>query len=114
LLYTLAQADSTESPEFVPKVEAFVLALQDAPLPPSTQLGLVRHYERVGAFGKAEDALFSMLQTLPAEPTALEFGLAFYHRLAAQSDASLSAGNLPRSELSAGLAELERQRAALP
>jgi hypothetical protein len=113
LLYALAQADSMEFPEFVPKVDAFVIALEDSPLPMSTLLGLMRHYEQAGAFGKAEDALFSMVEAMPAEPKVLDFGVAFYHRLGAQSDASLTAGNLPRGELDASLKELERRRAAL-
>ncbi len=113
LLATLAESEASELPDFVPTVEAFVLALQDAPLPLRTQAGLMQHYERIGAFGKAEDAFYAMLEAGPSEPKLLDFGIAFYERLAGQSDASLSAGNLSRSELNAGLAELERRKATL-
>ena len=38
----------------------FVLALADAPLPRETLARLMQHYERIGEFGKAEDALTRM------------------------------------------------------
>ena len=110
LLETLARADDWELPDFVPKVEVFLDALQDSPLPLETQARLMQHYERVGAFGKAEDALYAMLEADPNEPRLLDFGIAFYQRLKSQADTSLTAGNLPRSELEAGLAELERRK----
>ena len=90
-----------------------MLALKDAPLPLSTQARLMQHYERVGAFGKAEDLLFAMLESEPNEPGLLNFGIAFYQRLAGKSDASLNDGNLPRAEVESGLAELDRRNASV-
>jgi hypothetical protein len=113
LLETLARTDALEIPDFVPKVEGFLGALQDSPLPLDTQARLMQHYERLGEFGKAEDALFAMLEAEPNEARLVEFGITFYQRLKRQSDASLSAGNLPRSELNAALADLERRRAGV-
>jgi hypothetical protein len=110
LLETLARADDWELPDFVPKVEVFLGALEDAALPLETQARLMQHYERVGAFGKAEDALHAMLEANPNEPRLLDFGVAFYQRLRSQPETSLTAGNLPRSELEAGLVELERRK----
>src|SRR6266496_2622321 len=60
LLDALGRSDVFECPEFVPKVEEFVAALHDAPLPRETLGRLMEHYERAGEFGKAEDALFAM------------------------------------------------------
>ena len=113
LLETLARAEASAFPDFVPKVEAFVQALRDASLPLTTQARLMQHYERIGEFGKAEDALFGMLEVEPHEARLLDFGIGFYERLAGQSDTTLSAGNLPRGELQAGLAELERRKRGL-
>jgi hypothetical protein len=110
LLETLARADDWELPDFVPKVEVFLGALEDAVLPLETQARLMQHFERVGAFGKAEDALYAMLEAEPNEPRLLDFGIAFYQRLRSQPENSLTAGNLPRSELEAGLTELERRK----
>src|SRR5438067_1867620 len=51
LLETLARGDAQECPEFVPKVEEFLAALEGAPLPLQTQGRLMEHYERKGEFG---------------------------------------------------------------
>jgi hypothetical protein len=107
LLGTLSRGEVFEWPAFVPQVEVFVAALSGgAPLPLATSAMLMQHYERTGEFGKAEDALFAMLEAQPENPDVKEFGLAFYRRLQAQSDSTLEQGNLPRAELEAGLAQI--------
>lgn len=111
LLYTLAQGDPSDWPEFVPRVDRLLTLLSDAPLPLATQAGLMQHFERNGEFARAEDALFSMLEADPAHPGLAEFGVAFYERLRRHPDTKLAEGGLPRSELETGLAEL-RQRFA--
>src|SRR5206468_3589032 len=83
-----------EFPEFVPKVELLVAALGGADLPVRTHALLMQHYERTGAFAKAEDALFAMLDAEPDNAALVEFGLAFYQRVLAQSDTALSAATL--------------------
>ncbi len=112
LLDVLGSEDVFECPEFVPKVELFVSRLRDCELPPRTQVRLMQYYERSGEFGKAEDALFAMLQADQTNSGLIEFGLSFYRRLAAKSDSGLAEGNLPRSEMEAGLAELESRQAS--
>src|SRR3954464_1095713 len=107
LLEILAREDVFEWPEFVPKVEAFMAGLQDSMLPRRTQAMLMRHYERTGQFAKAEDALFAMVDEDPGNAKLLEFGISFYERLKGQSHAALNAGNLPRAEVEAGLADLQ-------
>jgi len=113
LLGTLAGAEPSERPDFVPTVAVFTGALADAPLPAQTQAMLMHHYERIGAFAKAEDALFALLDAAPITAEVAEFGIAFYERLRGQSDSALAAGNLPRSELEAGLAELQHRKGVL-
>jgi hypothetical protein len=113
LLYGLAGADGEEIPAFVPKTEIFVAALSDSPLPLETAALLMQHLERTRQFDKAEDTLFEMLEAEPNDPRMLEFGISFYERLRTQPDDSLSAGNLPRSEVEAGLAELRDRKSAL-
>ena len=110
LLEMMSQGEISEMPEFVPKVESFLLALQDAPLPLRTLALLMRHYEQIGEFGKAEDALFAMLEMAPDEPSLIELGLTFYDRIRTRSDSILIAGNLPRPELEASYAELLSRR----
>ena len=111
LLETLAHEEVSAFPEFVPRVEMFVAVLRDSPLPLETQALLMQHYERSGEFAKAEDALFAMLEAEPGNAGLVEFGASFYKRLQGQSDAALEAGNLPRPELEAGLAELRKRSA---
>jgi hypothetical protein len=110
LLHTLASEETGECPDFVPRVEMFVAALQDCVLPVRTQAFLMQHYERTGQFARAEDALFGIVEAAPGSAEVLDFGIAFYERLKGQSDAALQEGNLPRPELEAGLAELRGLR----
>jgi hypothetical protein len=107
LLGVLAHEDVSDSPELVPRVECFLSALAGNRLPLGTQALLMQHYERVGDFSKAEDTLFSMLETAPVRQDMIDFGVRFYQRLQAQSDDALMLGNLPRAELDTGLAELK-------
>jgi hypothetical protein len=113
LLESLARTEVSEWPEFVPKVEVFVAALRGAPLPLETEAMLMQHYELAGDFAKAEDRLFAMLDGEPGNLRLLEFGLAFYRRLEAHSDATLAEGGLPRAEVEAGATELRGRQAAL-
>lgn len=113
LLEILARGEVFEFPDFVPRVEGFLAALPEPQLPLNTQALLMQYYERIGEFGKAEDALFAIVGAEPTEPKLLDFGIAFYQRLKTRSDADLSAGNLPRAELQTALAELERRKSAI-
>jgi hypothetical protein len=112
LLEVQSRGEVCELPEFVPRVELFREALGDGRLPLETEARLMQHFERIGEFGRAEDALFAMLAAEPGRQGLVEFGVTFYERLASQSDAALAAGNLPREELAAGLNELKLRRAA--
>lgn len=106
LLGVRAREDPFDSPAFVPRVEGFLAALGDFVLPLSTQAMLMQHYERIGEFAKAEDVLFAMIEADGTNPALLSFGIGFYQRLQHQSDDALKQGNLPRSEVEAGLAQL--------
>ena len=113
LLEALGRGDAYELPEFVPKVEVFVSALQGSQLPFHTHGLLMQHYERTGEFGKAEDALFAMLELEPDNSALLDFGISFYQRLQGEQDTALEEGNLPRAELEAALSDLRARKQAL-
>lgn len=110
LFETFGRIEPSERPDFVPTVEAFQTTLRDAPLPVTTNAMLMRHYERIGEFARAEDALFEMLDAEPSKPELLEFGRMFYQRLLRLTDEALTLGNLPRTEVQAGLAELGERK----
>lgn len=113
LLGVLGREEALSCPEFVPRIDSFLQALEPEPLPVPTQALLMQHFERNGEFGRAEDMLFSILEDQGGVPEVLELGVGFYQRLQKQSDSALAAGNLPREELEAGLAQL-RQRQTGP
>jgi hypothetical protein len=109
LLDSLARGDALEQPEFVPKVDIFVAALDE--IPTQTSALLMEHYERTHQFGKAEDALFAILDGDVDSDLALDFGISFYERLLGRSDIQLTEGNLPRAEAETGLQELRNRKA---
>lgn len=112
LLHALAGADLFELPEFVPKVELMRELLQSESLPARTRLMLMQHYERTGEYAKAEDELFAVLENDPTNSAVIELGVAFYHRILTQNDATLAGAGLPRPEAEQALRELcERKRA---
>jgi hypothetical protein len=98
--------------DFATPVEAFTGALAGTSIPPRTQAMLMHHYERMGAFAKAEDALYALLEAAPDDTEVLDWGINFYERSQRRGDSDLQAGNLPRSELDVGLAELKARKAA--
>lgn len=115
LLATSQEEEPLDAPDFVPRLDALVAALPADSLPLPTRLLLMHHYERIGAFAKAEDALFALLDAEPNHGGLLDLGIAFYERLRRKTAAELAAGNLPVEEVEAGLAELrQRQTTARP
>ena len=88
-------------------IEALLPRLAAYDLPAATKHQLWQHYERSGAFAKAEDWLFALLDD---DPAALPDGIAFYERLARYTDDELTRGDLPRDEVAAGLAELRARQ----
>ena len=108
LLDSLSRGDAFEQPEFVPKVELFVAALDEFPV--HTSALLMEHYERIGQFGKAEDSLFAIIEADPENVAVRQFGISFYERLLGFNDVRLADGNLPREEVEAALAELRARK----
>lgn len=90
------------------RIEALAAALR--PLPGSTLPELFHYFEAAGSYGKAEDALFDLIEASADPAGAVEMGIAFYERLKEKAGAELAAGNLPRPEVERGLAELSGMR----
>jgi len=95
-----------EFPEFVPKIDLLRDQLRGTELPLRTLAGLWRHYEIIGAYARAEDALSDLLEAQPDNPELRTEAKAFYERLLKQSDYALNSGNLPRAEVESALSEL--------
>jgi hypothetical protein len=84
--------------------------LRSAPLDTDVRLGLWRFELATGRFGRAEDALFAVLDERPGDLTAVDEGIAAYDSLLDRDDAELEAGDLPRDEVLDGLARLGELR----
>jgi len=106
--------------EHAPPVERLADRLRPLPASPRTWASLMLLFEREGRYAKAEDALFTLLDSCPDSADAMEIGLGFYRRLLVLSNEALGAGDLPRAEVESGLGELEarlrnlRQSSARP
>lgn len=105
LLDAMGRTAIGDRPDFAPKIETLFAGLGDSPLPTKTHALLMRYYEQLGEFARAEDELFAIAEIESPGPELLEFGAAFYQRILSQSDAALLAGNLSRAEAQSGLAE---------
>lgn len=106
LLAALLSHDGSPLPEYAPDVEALTAVLAPFHLPRHLNQLLLRHYQKIGQYDEAENLLFEMLEEAPGEEAILNLGITFYQIILQESDAQLEAGNLPREEAEASLAEL--------
>lgn len=75
-------------------------------LPPPLLEKIMSYHEETGDFGRAENVLFDILAL---RPEFAQEGLQFYRRLLMKSDDALRSGNLPREEVTEGIAELKNR-----
>lgn len=108
MLTAVNQAPAFEIPKYAPDIEKLVRTLAAYHLPIPTAILLMHYYEHRGAYAKAEDVLFALLDTAPHEQGVIAAGTAFYERLQMLDDTALCAGGLSHSEVAAGLQELRR------
>lgn len=84
-------------------------------LPVDVSERLIPYFEQTGQFAKAEDTLFD-LPGADGDNSGHEAwvgnGVAFYERLLQLEDDKLEAGNLPREEIEAALADLKANQTA--
>jgi len=95
-----------DPPEVVPVVEGLLPKIDDIVWPEATCAALLTYFAQRHDFAAAEDVIFAWREMHPASPAPLEAGIAFYEQLQEKTDAELLAGNLPRDEVEASLAEL--------
>lgn len=111
LLAVQTQHPQIDLPEVVPDVETLLSKVDDIIWPEALCAVLLIYFEQQADYAGAEDMIFSWREMHPTSPAPIETGLAFYERLLEKSDAELLAGNLPRDEVEAGLAELQEESA---
>ena len=96
------------SKDLIDKTDHLIEVLHGQPLPGDIARRVLGYFEARGQFARAEDLLFEWLGT--DDPVAREYGLAFYERLLARTDAELAYGGLPRPEVEAGRQELQQMK----
>lgn len=89
------------------RAEELMTILEGFDLPHETTLRLFRFRSATGRFADAENALFELIQSRPADQGLVEEGLKFYQHLLSLDDGELQAGSLPRSEVLESLEELQ-------
>lgn len=98
------------APESWENIDGMVEKLAGYDLPTKTQNRLFDYYHSVGEYVSAEDLLWEWLEASDYASETVEHGISFYQQLLTKSDAALTAGDLPRKEVQAGLAELNAHR----
>lgn len=106
LLTGLLDHDGAPLPDYAPEVEALTAVLAPFHLPTHLNQLLLRYYHKQGLLDQAENVLFEMLEQAPEDASIPGMGITFYQLILKESDAHLEAGNLPREEAEASLAEL--------
>lgn len=106
LLTALLNHDGAPLPDYAPEVEEITAVLTPFHLPTHLNQLLLRYYHKLGQFDQAENVLFEMIEDEPGDQTIVSLGITFYQLILKKSDAHLEAGNLPREEAEASLAEL--------
>jgi tetratricopeptide (TPR) repeat protein len=100
--------------EYRSRISGLADAVAERELTPGDRRALMRCYEALGHYAKAEDALFVLLEEADDRGRVISDGRAFYRRVLERSDEDLAAGGLPRSEANDGIAALERVAADQP
>jgi len=107
LLTALLNHDGEPLPEYAPDVVELTAVLAPFHLPPHLNQLLLRYYHKTGQYDEAENVLFDALEETPEDEATIKMGITFYQLILKESDAQLEAGNLPRDEAEASLAELQ-------
>lgn len=103
LLESFLSLDAEVDPGHRGRITAMLERCSHTALTESTLLKVAEFHESVGAFAKAEDVYYELAERAPDASARL---LEFYHRLLKRTDAELTAGNLPRSEVLEGIGKL--------
>jgi hypothetical protein len=96
----------TSLPHHFAQIEPIVEKLESYDLPLETKHRLWLYFEQVGRYAQAEDLLYELIEAEPEPEEMVTQGISFYQRLLQKGNQELITGNLPRTEIEEGLAEL--------
>lgn len=108
-LEALLKRGAFVSAELLDKIESLIERTGESALASELSQRLIHYFTARGRLGKAEDVLFSWIET--RDPAAHAEGRMFYQKLLLMDDDELVRGELPRAEVEEGLRDLT-QRAA--
>src|SRR5947209_202083 len=94
-LEALLQSHEVKGIDLATPIEDILQKLEEYELPVKLKRKLLRYYELIGAYARAQDTLYEIVDA--EEPTDNEIyvqGTQFYHRLLQKSEADLRAGGL--------------------
>jgi tetratricopeptide (TPR) repeat protein len=111
LMFELTATDDNVSlPNYALAVDELLAKVDPETLPLEARIATMFYLEKTGAYAKAENTLFAMLDAVTGDPDTtadvVAVGDMFYERIRQQSDAVLIAGNLARDEITVGLSDL--------
>lgn len=110
LLKLILTDDHVSLPNYAPTVEDVLAKIDSEILPLEAQHAIMLYFEKIGAYARAEDVLFEMLDVVAddSKTTAdiVAIGDMFYERLQQLDDETLIAGNLARDEIAMGITDL--------
>jgi hypothetical protein len=110
-LEAILDENSSVSLEMVGKAARLVETTATAALPAPVLRRLINYFLARGDFAKAEDALFTWLET--RDPQARTAGVTLYDRLLALPADELERGGLPHSEVEQGRSEFDARCRAI-
>jgi hypothetical protein len=87
-------------------IKELLLKLEAYELPTFLTPKLMRYYEHLGLYAKAEDILTEHLERHRDDAQVINYGYEFYQRLQSKSTADLQAGNFSHEEIQEGLSHL--------
>ncbi len=110
VLELTATDDNLSPPNYAPAVTELLAKVDPETLPLNARIAMMLYFEKIGDFGKAEDTLFEMLDSVTDDPNTtaelIAIGDMFYERLQHLDDETLVAGNFARGEIAVGITGL--------
>lgn len=101
----LLDSDCLEQGEKI--IDGILNEIEEYELQMDSRILILKYFELVNRFDKAEDMLFELLEDTDNEEDVVKEGISFYERLMEKSEEALENGNLPLEEVKEGIERLK-------
>ena len=92
--------------EYMADIKELLQKLEPYEVPATLTPKIMRYYEQLGLYAKAEDILTEHLERHADDAEVINYGHEFYQRLQSKSMADLQAGNFSHEEIQEGISHL--------